>query len=209
MAIQQGRNYTEALDTANILTRIQETGGWFFPSFGGVNELLELRMAIVDIDTALQQYDTARAELAGLNKIPVFTNSPLFRSNYDYRLGTLNVLQFKLDDAKNDLSSARSGAEKTNQIALAANAAFQLAKAHQFAYEPEKAIELYKEVESAFRALDDQFGLLRTYNNIAMIYFDLGEDEKARKYYNMQQVLSRKLGDELGYARATANIWSY
>ena len=60
MAIQQGRNYDEAFDTANILAAIQETGDWFFPSYGGVDELLELRMAIVDIDTAQQRYDDAK-----------------------------------------------------------------------------------------------------------------------------------------------------
>ena len=41
-----------------------------------------------------------------------------------------------------------------------------------------------------------------------MIYFDLGQDENARKYYNFQQTLARTLGDELGYARATNNVAS-
>jgi tetratricopeptide (TPR) repeat protein len=206
MAIQQGRNYDEAFDTANILTRIQETANWFFPSFGGVNELLELRMAIVDIDIAQQRYTDAKAEITSLQSNKKFSESSLFASNRDYRLGALDVLQFRLDDAKENLRSARAGAERTRQNALSANATFQLAKAHQFAYEHAEALELYEAAERSYQEINEQFGLLRTYNNIAMIHFDRGQDENARKYYNLQQSLARKLGDQLGYARATANI---
>jgi hypothetical protein len=113
MAIQQGRNYDEAFDTANILTRVQETGSWFFPSFGGVNELLELRMAIVDIHIAQQRYDDAKAELASVESSHIFSKSSLLRSNLDYRLGSLDVLQYNLVEAKRYLTSARVGADST------------------------------------------------------------------------------------------------
>jgi len=39
-----------------------------------------------------------------------------------------------------------------------------------------------------------------------MIHTDKGDNALGRQYYNMEQELARKLGDELGYARATNNI---
>jgi tetratricopeptide (TPR) repeat protein len=206
MAIQQARNYSEAYDTAKILTSIQESKDIFFPGMGGVDELIELKMALVDIDTAQQQYQPARNALQLMKDQKTLQTSRLLASNIEYRYGVLDVLQFNLPSAQSHLLSARQDAQTTNQKLLAANSAFQLAKAYQFAGDHPAALKLYETVEQEFAGVGDQFGMLRAYNNMAMIYFDRQEYETARKYYNMEQVLARQLGDELGYARATMNI---
>jgi tetratricopeptide (TPR) repeat protein len=206
MAIQQARNYTEAYDTAKILVSIQESKDFFFPSVGGVDDLIELKMALVDIDTAQQRYPEARSSLSAMERDIALSASRLLRANIEYRYGVLDVLQFNLPSAEKHLMVARENARTTNLNLLAANAAFQLAKARQFAGNHASALALYESAKEEFSQLGDQFGLLRTYNNIAMIYFDKEEDEKARKYYNLEQVLARQLGDELGFARAIMNI---
>jgi hypothetical protein len=64
MAIQQGRNYTEAFDTASILTEISNKKTPFLPSVGTNTDLVELNMALVDIDTAQQRYKEARDRIS-------------------------------------------------------------------------------------------------------------------------------------------------
>lgn len=206
MAIQQGRNYTGAYDTAKILTTIQDNKDIFFPSFGGVEELLELKMALIDIDIAQQRYTEARSQLDAAADNKELQVSKLLDSNVQYRLGVLSVLQFRLGDAKQYLEAAIQGAIKTGQKPLEANATFNLAKSYQFGGKPDAALEIYGQSQKLYEAIADQFGLLRTYNNIAMIYFDRKEDEEARKFYNLEQNLARQLGDELGFARAQINI---
>jgi hypothetical protein len=49
MALQQGRNYVEAYDTAKILSNIQDRKDFLFPSVGGTGELVELKLALIDI----------------------------------------------------------------------------------------------------------------------------------------------------------------
>jgi hypothetical protein len=206
MAVQQARNYSEAYDNAKILTTIQETKDIFFPSMEGVDELVELKMALVDIDTAQQRYREARNALDEMGSQKLLAKSRLLKSNVDYRYGVLDVLQFQLPSAVMHLSASRQEAKQTNQNLLAANSAFQLAKARQFAAQEDAALDLYTSAAQEYDSLGEQFGLLRTYNNIAMIYQDKQDSEKARKYYNMEQELARRVGDDLGYARSTLNI---
>lgn len=206
MAIQQGRNYTEALDTVTILTDIAKHKTIFFPAIGTEDDLLNLNLAAIDIDIAQQNYQQARLKIASVGDNNKFKTSPALVPNIEYRLGTIDVLEYKIDTAKIHLEASIKEAEKLDQKLLTANAKFQLAKATQFGSEHPKALELYSEAADIYEHLPDKFGLLKTYNNMAMIYFDDLNNDKARLYYNREQTTAREVGDELGYARATNNI---
>ena len=206
MAIQQGRNYTEAFDTASILTEISNKKMPFLPSIGTSTDLVELNMALVDIDTSQQRYKEARERIAFLTSDEKLVKSTIFRPNVEYRLGVLDVLEYKIEDAKKHLESVLETAKNVDQKLLMANASFQLAKANQFGGDHSRALELYLNTAKLYEALPDKFGLLRSYNNIAMIYSDNNDDDKARLYFNKEQSIAREVGDELGYARATNNL---
>jgi tetratricopeptide (TPR) repeat protein len=206
MAIQQARNYTEAFDTATILTQISEEKTLFFPAVGNTENLIELNMALVDIDTAQQRYQQARKKLDAMVNNKRFQKSAIFTPSVEYRLGSLDVLQYNISDAKGHLLRAREFAQKEGQKLLAANATFQLAKANQFGGDHASALPLYKDAAKIYESLPDKFGLLRSYNNMAMIQFDDGNNNEARENFNREQVIAREVGDELGYARATVNI---
>jgi tetratricopeptide (TPR) repeat protein len=206
MAIQQARNYTEAFDTATILTEISAEKTLFFPSVGNTEDLIELSLALVDIDTAQQRYAQAREKLKAMENNKRFQKSAIFLPSVEYRLGSLDVLQYNISEAKAHLLRSLTLAKKEGQKLLVANATFQLAKANQFGGDHPSALVLYKEAAKTYESLPDKFGLLRSYNNIAMIQFDDGNNGEARENFNLEQVLAREVGDELGYARATVNI---
>jgi tetratricopeptide (TPR) repeat protein len=206
MAIQQARNYTEAFDTATILTEISAKKTIFFPSVGNTEDLIELNMALVDIDTAQQRYAQAREKLKALANDPHLQKSPVFVPSVEYRLGSLDVLQYNISSAKTHLLRSLEIAKRDGHKLLTANATFQLAKANQFGGDHPSALTLYREAAKIYESLPDKFGLLRCYNNIAMIQFDDAHNSEARESFNREQVLAREVGDELGYARATVNI---
>lgn len=206
MAIQQARNYTEAFDTATILTQISEQKTPFFPSVGTTEDLIELNVALVDIDIAQQRYGQAREKLAAIAANKRFQKSSMAQPSVEYRLGSLDVLQYNISSAKVHLLRALDVARKDSNKLLVANATFQLAKANQFGGDHTTALQLYQEAAKIYESLPDKFGLLRSYNNIAMIQFDDANNSGARESYNKEQVLAREVGDELGYARATVNI---
>jgi tetratricopeptide (TPR) repeat protein len=206
MAIQQARNYTEAFDTATILTEISEKKTLFFPSVGDTEDLIELSMALVDIDTAQQRYGQAREKLNAMATNSHFQKSPIFLPSIEYRLGSLDVLQYNITSAKIHLQRSLDAAKRGGHKLLTANVTFQLAKANQFGGDHPAALQLYQEAAKIYESLPDKFGLLRCYNNIAMIQFDDAHNSEARESFNREQVLAREIGDELGYARATVNI---
>jgi tetratricopeptide (TPR) repeat protein len=206
MAIQQGRNYTEAFDTASILTKIADQRTPFFPSLGATDDLIELNLALVDIDTAQQNYSSAKEKLTRLENNPTFVKSSILIPNIEYRLGVLDVLQYNFPGAQSHLLKALSFIHDASQQLLQANATFQLAKAYQFNGDHATALSRYKDALRIYESLPDKFGLLRTYNNMAMIFFDGGNDNDARLYYNHEQEIAREVGDDLGYARATVNV---
>jgi tetratricopeptide (TPR) repeat protein len=206
MAIQQGRNYTEALDTASILTRIADEKSILFPSLGSTDDIVQLNLSIADIYIAQQKYAEAVEKIEQLRSNKMFARSVNFTAEIQYRIGTVDVLQYKLASAKELLLSCIEESDKSGQKLLAANATFELAKAYQFGSDLDQALKLYDQSISRYQALQEKFGILRAYNNMAMIYFDRAENSKARLFYNKEQVLAREVGDELGYARATVNL---
>jgi tetratricopeptide (TPR) repeat protein len=206
IAIQQGKQYMTAFDTASILTEIASRRTLFFPTVGGTDDLIDLNFALVDIQIQQQKYADALSKIQHLSKDTQLEKSPLLIPNAEYRLGTIGVLRYEIPEAKTHLTKSIDMATKINQKLLVANATFQLAKAYQFDGDGSTALTFYQEAVKYYEELSDKFDMLRAFNNIAMINFDQGNNDTARSFYNREQNLARELGDELGYARATVNI---
>jgi tetratricopeptide (TPR) repeat protein len=221
MAIQQGRNYAEALDTASILSEITEKKplyfrfipdffpknfGPYFPSFGTAEDFMELNFALIDINIAQKDYAEARTKIDSMRGKREFVRNPTFTPNVQYRTGRLDVLQNKTSEGQQHLLTARDLGKTAGQTLLTANATFQLAKTYQQPGDRPTALLYYKEAEKGYASLPDNFGLLKTYNDIATVYFDDRNYDESANYSNKAQLVALEVGDDLGYARAIANI---
>jgi tetratricopeptide (TPR) repeat protein len=78
--------------------------------------------------------------------------------------------------------------------------------------EHQKALELFEQAVSLFRAIGHQKGEAWTLNNIGAITSYLGDKHKALDYFEQALVLVRAVGDKVGESRSLGNIgalWSY
>lgn len=205
MAIQQARNYTEAFDTASILSEIAEKNTLYLPSLGTTEDLMELNFALIDIDLAQKNFAEAKKRIKSMENRREFADKPTFTPNIEYRLGNLDVLEHKSGEGEKHLLIARDLGKKTGQKLLAANAAFQLGNIYQTGNRL-TALAYYKESAEVSESLADKFGLLKTYNNMAAVYLDDENYGEVRNYGNKAQVVATEVGDDLGYARAAVSI---
>jgi|GEM_PF-3204625 len=213
-AIKRGRNYQEAEDRANVLLRLHQNRDWLFPAFGGASEVADLQLALADIHIQLGRYAQAEQILKNLAPRPVPASTlagrpqgnALLDAEILLRYGTMAVLRYQFPKAIGTLIPAAAVFGRSHRSDLSAEAEFQLAKAYQFAYQPDNALRHYELAKRSYLARQDDWGLLKVYNNVGMIYFDRHDLEQASYYYSSAEKTARSLGDQLGIARAVTNL---
>lgn len=201
--IKQGKKPDSALDKVNILLALNEQKPFFFPSFGGEEEIISLNLDLVDIHTQTQNYEEA---LAILDKVHPMISDPKLIGKSFLKRGAIDVLTYKSREDASNLEKAESLLEKENDNHLLAEAKFQIAKHYQFSYKYDKALEKYAEAENLFRELNSQPGLIKTLNNKAMIKYLKGDYKEAQSLYEQALRFSRNANDKTSIARALVNL---
>jgi tetratricopeptide (TPR) repeat protein len=204
VALYQSRRQVEAEDRIALLLEIHRNRGWLFPNLGGERELLDLEVALVDIDISLQRYAEAERKLKTL-EAPGRPLTDVTRAGLQLRWGQISILTFK-DDAEDILSRALPPLQKAGDPLTLAETWFQLAKARQFSSKDDAALEAYDKAQELYTAKNDRYNLLRVYNNLGMIHQSKLDYVKARGFYELQQRIARELGDDLGLGRALVNL---
>jgi tetratricopeptide (TPR) repeat protein len=206
MAIRQGRRHDEAEDMISILLRLNEDAGPLFPRLGAKNELVDLRLRLSDIHIQRTRYDKAEQVLSELDRHPEVVRDVLLSAEVALRRGQIAVLTFHLETAKNLLKGAVSALGAGGAAEALADAEFSLGKAYQFSNEFDEALGHYDTARQSYEKVHNRYGLLATYNNLAMILFDQNNHARARYFYELEQQIAREVGDELAVARTLVNL---
>lgn len=70
-------------------------------------------------------------------------------------------------------------------------------------------MEQFQQALSLSEELNDKDGMAVAYNNIGVIYNDVGNTTKALEYYQKSVDINKELGDKLGLAESYINIGTY
>jgi tetratricopeptide (TPR) repeat protein len=206
MAIKQGKRQQEATDRSNILLRLQKGKTIFFPKVGKRDEIFDLELGLADIDIQLQGYKSAEDRLEKLRVGAANKLLPDQDGQILLRKGTIAVLQFRTDDAKSFLDSARSKLDGPKEQESLAECNFQLGKLYQFLNDDPTAEKYYLQARKTFESQADNYSLLKVYNNLGMLYLDAKNDAMAKYNFVFEQHVARTVGDEESAARALINL---
>ena len=206
IAIVQGKRQQEAIDRTNVLLMIQNHRPFYFPRLGGQDELLDLELALLDIQIQLQLFDEASSRIESLMRTYPASVSRVNHARIIVRRGTLKALRFDTAVAKQDLTDAAEALEGVKPAELA-ESFFQLAKLYQLnANDRKKAMELYARSRELFERLGDKFGLIKVLNNTGMLYIDWEDLRNARASFELEQRATVQVGDAEGLARSLVNL---
>lgn len=204
-AIKQGKRYQEATDRILLLLHMHRAGGWLFPSMGEPYDIVELELALVDIEV---EFGTAARAAAALHALTARRVLPdrraLFEGELLLRRGKISTA-LEQRDAPSLLQQAYKKLSEARRDDLLAEALFHLGKAYQHAGANDEALAEYARAVAAYIRLDDRFGLGKTYNNIGLVYLQRKDYSRADQLFELYQQTALETGDEVGVARATLN----
>lgn len=205
-AILRGLDHESAEDTINVLLRLNRKWPRFSHGATREREMSELELSLIDIDLLLQRYEIANRRLAALEESPELSALPLGAAHIRLRRGVMAVLQHQYAAAGAELEQALKQFRGAGDQSLIAECEFNLGKVNQFSSQYNVASVHYEAAKHIYESRNDRLGSLRTYNNMAMMAFDVGDLEQSKYLYSLEESLAREVGDERGLARALVNI---
>jgi len=205
-ALTHGRRQLEAQDRIYLLLSLHKDRPFFFPSLGGRREVFDLELSLVDIDINLQRYPSGKERIRALKESTKNLKARDLEAQVLLREAEIDVLTFNLSSAEQKLASIIPTLQNSGDRGNLAEAHFQLAKALQFQSKTSEALTSYQHARELFEKTSDRQGLLRTYNNLGMLFSAQLDYAKARYYDELQQNLAREIGDEFGLARSLVNL---
>lgn len=205
-AIALGKASEEAEDNIHILLRYHQRKEILFLPNGNPKEIFELDTALIDIDTAFQRYDNAKARLQTLRQSKELASVAAATAQIELRLGRIDVLKYNYIDAEAHLVAALQEFTAKGDDAGMAETHFELGKTFQFKTDSQKALDHYTAAKSIMEKRRDELNLLKVYNNLAMMYFYDADYDHASYYYRLEEQASRRLSDDKGLARALVNL---
>ncbi|OFX27917.1 MAG: hypothetical protein A2033_01905 [Bacteroidetes bacterium GWA2_31_9] len=118
----------------------------------------------------------------------------------------LRKIENKYDDALLYYKKSLSIAKKNHNIEQEFEITFSIGATWKNKGKPEKALEIYKELEKM--ALTHNINPIELYNNIAIVYETLQKPEDAKEYYKKALKLSEETNDEYNVAVTLINLGS-
>jgi tetratricopeptide (TPR) repeat protein len=207
IAIVQGKRQQEAIDRTNVLLLIQTNRPFYFPRLGGPDEILDLELALVDVQLQLQMFEEASSRLDSLLTRHGSAAPQVSTGRILLRRGAMRALRFDGPGASADLTNAVDVLARHNRRAEMAETYFQLAKLAQLTANDRKtALDFYSRARKLFDALGDRYGLIKVLNNVGMLYIDSDELRMARENFELEQRAAVQVGDKEGLARSLVNL---
>ncbi len=149
---------------------------------------------------ALEYSDTALTiAINSKERSPFLPQIYLYRSTA-YKNQSLNA------EAIKNINFGLTEVAKIPNKKIEAQLYFNLANVNAQMSEQTQALVYNQKALSIFIELKDTLGIIDTYNDIGVIYWDKHEYEKAREYYKKSVQLNTKIGNSISNARSLNNI---
>ncbi|KLU23123.1 hypothetical protein EOS_27275 [Caballeronia mineralivorans PML1(12)] len=203
-AIKQGREQDHAQDIASVLVDLYENRPFLFPKVGTGDEIIDLRLDLVEVDIQRGNYIQADNMLRSLNIKGV--SNGLYSGRVGIKTAEILTLQVRTVEARKVLYSIKSVIDKQGTSSDMADLYFLLGKTYQFDHDNDKAVGFYEKAQKLYEAAGDFGSIVKIYNNVAMTFTDKLDFEKARFYYELEATLARQQNDNLSLGRALVNI---
>lgn len=202
-------NLEETEDILQILIRLNQNDNLFTGNYGDESELLSLKVMLAELHITKSDFELAKSTLLNEEKSLKYADNKL-KSEYYLKLGTIYVWEHKTTSANIYLTKAKNYLTNIKEKdVLEAEILFQKAKNFQFDREFFKAIDLYNSSLNLYSKNKSKRGLLNTYNNLGMIYynrlFEKNNDTLALNYYIQATEIAEEINDNVATARAQYN----
>ncbi len=195
MAFRQGRAYEEAEDAIRILLSLHSDSPAFFPEFGGDEEILSLEAQLVEILIQRSRFDDALNAAERLKEKVAGRKFPHIEAQVHIQIGKTLIALHRLEEGKKEIENGIKLITSTDDN-LFGVAYHSLGGMHYLQGDNENALNYLLRAEQNFVKNDNKFSLIRTYNNLSLVYDANLDYYKALASRKKQLVLARETADE-------------